>query len=1460
MASSVVLKALGLNTSPNQLEAPDGSLVEASNVNIRRDNSIEPRRGFKLDGDSFGTSTDRLKQLLVYKNRILRQYANTLQFESGTNNDGTRAFSNFSGSYSETQEGLRIKSNEAKGNLYFTTSEGIKKISAKTADQLSTASGYITKAGGVKAIDLEASLNSAPGNQTGFLPEDSAVAYRVVWGTNDANNNLILGTPSERSEVYNTINSLTLSDFSRVLGALDDIYYAADPAETVIDDGDYVNSLLLDSSASASELRANVLALATKLDEDIVIGTDTGAGALFEIDPSTVNGVTTTINFGGGGDPSTILQAGDKVFLKGFTSTSGDVNGMQTLTAVTSTSISFLNDANGTLTITSGVIESAKYRDIVSTGTADWPTSLESLVLSTVPTYQEQKVIQVALERILFALQEEPTPIIGSTVSTDYLLPIDITTTSTVNLIINIPSDVTSNYFFQIYRSNIAQATGTTVLQDLTPSDEMQLVYEAYPTSAELTAKEVIVEDIVPDVFRGANLYTNEATGEGALQSNDVPPFAKDIVLFKNSMFYANTKTKQRKLLSLLGVAELISAYNSGTTPILTISNGVVTENYTFVTGLQEVTEIECVADTTNSLNGKYFTLNTAYDAKKYYVWYKTTGGAEDDPEVTGRTGIKVLIETDDTVNTVALKTAETLARYINDFDISVDTDTITVTNLEAGPCTNAGAGDSGFVVTVTTNGRGEDASSNQILLSQAVSPAIAVDETARSMVRVINKNSSALMYAYYLSGALSVPGQMFFESKILSDDPVYFLVNTTAIGTSFSPDIGPTLIVSTITAGAPTVNEIVTSSNHNLVNGDKVMLSATTTTPVVNGLFTATVVNATTFRINTTITVGDASPPAGVAIPADIAETSSNEEAVNRVYYSKQDQPESVPIVNYFDVGAGEQEILRIVPLSDSLFVFKTDGVYRVSGETPPFSQQLFDSSFDVIAPDSVDVCNNEIYAWTTQGVSKVTEGGTTPAISRPIDIDILKLNDSRYPYFSKATFGLGYESENAYCVWTVNEKTDETATICYRYCTLTNTWTTYDISNTCGIVSSVDDRLYLGAGDVNYMEQERKDFERTDYTDREYINTIGDGNYLGQFLKLNDISDISKGDVIIQNQTLTIYTFNSLLEKLDMDLDPGATEYFDELEASPGDDLREKLVLLAQKLDSDIRVGGTNYEASIDEYTGSISSVSAASPSVVTTSSSHNLLTNRYVEIAGTTTVPSTVGSFNVTVTGGTTFTIPVNVSTSGGASGTWTTQVNTFQDIKACYNIVISKLNADSGLDFTNYLPISDETPIEAVVLEVNQNTNRVKLNQELPFVQGSITVYKSYESSVSYSPQTMGDPLGWKQVYEATVMTERKNFTNATLSFSTDLLPEFIEIPVTGRGTGLFGYSRFGGGFFGGSGGSSPIRTYIPRQCQRCRYINVRFAHKVARESYVIFGITLTGNISQSSRAYRGGGER
>ena len=65
-----------------------------------------------------------------------------------------------------------------------------------------TSAGLIQPAGGVKAIDLYGNVNFT---NPGFLTSNSKVAYRVVWGIRDANDNVILGAPSQRAVLTNPL-------------------------------------------------------------------------------------------------------------------------------------------------------------------------------------------------------------------------------------------------------------------------------------------------------------------------------------------------------------------------------------------------------------------------------------------------------------------------------------------------------------------------------------------------------------------------------------------------------------------------------------------------------------------------------------------------------------------------------------------------------------------------------------------------------------------------------------------------------------------------------------------------------------------------------------------------------------------------------------------------------------------------------------------------------------------------------------------------------------------------------------------------------------------------------------------------------------------------------------------------------------------------------------------------------
>lgn len=174
MATTNLLQAVGLQTFNNNLDLPPGSLLQAENVNIDRNGVIEPRRGFTQWQTVGSDASMYAYQLISYKGRILAHYPytteNPLNPISGKlaydNNAGD--FVDFSGDFEEVEVGVRIKSVEMNGNLYFTTSNGIKKIAAKTASDLSTTT--ITDAGPVRALDVELNVNTSG---AGFLEATS---------------------------------------------------------------------------------------------------------------------------------------------------------------------------------------------------------------------------------------------------------------------------------------------------------------------------------------------------------------------------------------------------------------------------------------------------------------------------------------------------------------------------------------------------------------------------------------------------------------------------------------------------------------------------------------------------------------------------------------------------------------------------------------------------------------------------------------------------------------------------------------------------------------------------------------------------------------------------------------------------------------------------------------------------------------------------------------------------------------------------------------------------------------------------------------------------------------------------------------------------------------------------------------------------------------------------------------
>lgn len=122
------------------------------------------------------------------------------------------------------------------------------------------------------------------------------------------------------------------------------------------------------------------------------------------------------------------------------------------------------------------------------------------------------------------------------------------------------------------------------------------------------------------------------------------------------------------------------------------------------VTAVAEITSVTCVADSSGSLNNKYFTINAGQNGTSYYVWLNVSSGGTD-PALTGKTGVEVAISTNDTAGTVATAVAAALDA-LSAFGASAASDVVTVTAATAGPAVDASdTGSTGFTISVTTQG-----------------------------------------------------------------------------------------------------------------------------------------------------------------------------------------------------------------------------------------------------------------------------------------------------------------------------------------------------------------------------------------------------------------------------------------------------------------------------------------------------------------------------------------------------------------------------------------------------------------------------------------------------------------------------------------------------------------------------------------------------------------------------------
>lgn len=233
-------------------------------------------------------------------------------------------------------------------------------------------------------------------------------------------------------------------------------------------------------------------------------------------------------------------------------------------------------------------------------------------------------------------------------------------------------------------------------------------------------------------------------------------------------------------------------------------------------------------------------------------------------------------------------------------------------------------------------------------------------------------------------------------------------------------------------------------------------------------------------------------------------AVSSSADSYTNGVAFSRSGLPESFPALNLLRVGPTSATVFKMQPLGESLFVFTDAGLYRVRGsDYSNFAVDPVDLTAILLGRETVAVLDNDIYAWTTQGVARINDSGVT-YVSLDIDSDLRALVATGAD-MARYAFAVAHQADHRYMLWHPTSNTDTMARAAYVFNTRTLAWTYRQLPNvsgspdnrSCGFYGEADGLTYLG--DVRSPGDARVYVERRDFASTDYRDTLSDGTTVG-------------------------------------------------------------------------------------------------------------------------------------------------------------------------------------------------------------------------------------------------------------------------------------------------------------------------------------------------------------------------
>ena len=170
---------------------------------------------------------------------------------------------------------------------------------------------------------------------------------------------------------------------------------------------------------------------------------------------------------------------------------------------------------------------------------------------------------------------------------------------------------------------------------------------------------------------------------------------------------------------------------------------------------------------------------------------------------------------------------------------------------------------------------------------------------------------------------------------------------------------------------------------------------------------------------------------------------------------------------------------------------------------------------------------------------------------------------------------------------------------------------------------------------------------------------------------------------------------------------------------------------------------------------------------------------------------------------------------------------------------YQVTLASLPAEVQVGFT-----IRQGRYSSIIEAIDTDTKTLTLSNNSLYELDDATIYTPIRKTIEWFPITCNNPSFFKHFREITFMFLEAKFRDLSFSVYSDSSPDSESTEIVATSLGAWGYGGWGNLPWGGDvGGRQAIRSYIPLEKSRCRWLDLSLTSYQAFTQFAVSGISL-----------------